>query len=216
MKRGHYEEDQFQSTLHKAMKYVMRHRDIAIIVVAVIVIGGGLLIYSLSKGETQNPEADMLHTQAMGLISMGRLEEAAQTLLDLTSRFKGTRSGKIGLYYLAVIYYHTGQFEDALEYFNEFLNVTRNDYLLTPAAHFGAACAAEGVKDYEQAYEHYEKLVKDEESPFYFPAMLSYARVSGLLGDKEKARELLQDLLDKRPPADIAMDAQFYIGFFSE
>jgi tetratricopeptide (TPR) repeat protein len=216
MKRGHYEEDQFQSTLHKAMKFIIRHKDTAIVIAAVIIIGGGYLIYSSSRTEKQNPEADILHTQAMGLISMGRFEEAEKILLDLTTRFPRSRAGKIGVYYLGVINYHTGKFDESLKYFQEFLHIAGNDYLLAPSAHFGAACAAEGIKDYGEAQTHYKKIISNKKSPFYFPAALSYARVTGLLGDKDEATRLLQELLDKDPPADIAMDAQFYIGFFSE
>lgn len=216
MKRGHYEEDQFQSTLHKAMKFIIKHKDIAIVIAAVIIIGGGFLMYSSTRSEKQNPEADILHTQAMGLINMGRLEEAENILQDLTTRFKGTRSGKIGVYYLGVINYHTGKFEESLRYFKEFLRIAGNDYLLAPSAHYGAACAAEGIKNYAEAQVHYKKIINDDKSPFYFPAALSYARVTGLLGDRDTAKRLLQELLDKEPPADIATDAQFYIGYFKD
>ena len=216
MKRGHYEEDRFQSELKKLMKYVMRHRDISIIIAAIIVIGGGYLIYSSSRGDRVNPEADIIHTQAIGMISMGRMQEAENMLLDLTSRYKNSRSGKIGVYYLGVVYYSIGRFDESLEKFNEFLSFAGRDYLLAPSAHYGAACAAEGIKDYEQAKSHYKKILSDEDSPFYFPATLSYARVTGLLGDEDEAIDLLEELLDKQPPAEIAIDAQFYIGYFSD
>jgi predicted acyltransferase (DUF342 family) len=47
-------------------------------------------------------------------------------------------------------------------------------------------------------------------------AMLAYARVTGLLGNKEEAREMLEELLEQDPPPDIVSDARFYIGFFNE
>jgi tetratricopeptide (TPR) repeat protein len=216
MKRGHYEEDTFQSTVHRVMKFIARHQNIAFVVAAVIVIGGGYLIYSSSRGETRNPEAGILHTQAMGLISMGRFQEAEGILNDLTTRFKNTREGKIGIYYLGIINYHSGRFQESLDYFEEFLGMAGRDYLLAPSARYGAACSAEGLKDYTQAQIYYKKIIGYEDSPFYYPAFLSYARVTGLLGEKEKAIVLLEELLEKEPPNDIAMDAQFYIGFFSD
>jgi len=216
MKRGHYEEDQFQSTLHRGMKFIARHQNIAFVVAAVIIIGGGYLIYSSSQEERRNPEAGILHTQAMGLISMGRFQEAENILNDLTTRFKNTREGKIGIYYLGIINYHSGKFQESLDFFKEFLGIAGNDYLLAPSARYGAACSAEGIKDYTQAQTLYKKIASNEDSPFYFPAFLAYARVTGLLGEKQKARELLAELLEMETPSDIATDAQFYIGFFGE
>lgn len=216
MKRGHYEEDQFQSLLHRGMKFIVRHQNIAFVVVAVVVIGGGFLIYSSTQEEQRNPEAGMLHTQVMGLISMGRFQEAEVMLNDLTSKYKNTREGKIAVYYLGIINYHSGKFRESLDYFKEFLSLAGGDYLLAPSARYGAACSAEGLKDYEQAQTLYKKITTNKDSPFYFPAFLAYARVTGLLGDKEQAQEMLEELLEKKPPTDIAMDAQFYIGFFSK
>jgi tetratricopeptide (TPR) repeat protein len=216
MKRGHYKEDEFHTLVNRGIKYIVRHKETSIIVGLVVLVGIAALVFFFSGGEKQNPEADLLHTQAMSLITMGRFQEAEQTLLDLTSRFGNTRPGKIGYYYLGTIYYHTGRFNESLEYFKKFIASAKNDYLLTPAATFGAGCAAEGLKDYETALQYYKKVAENEKSPFYQVAMLSYGRVTGLLGDKEKAREILKDLIEKNPPPDVTADATFYIGYFNE
>jgi tetratricopeptide (TPR) repeat protein len=216
MKRGTYTEDEFQSTMRKVMKYIVRHREtsiwIGIGVVAVVIVA----IYFLSSGEVQNPEADLLHTEAMAFMTTGRVQETENVLLDLTQRFPNTRPGKIGFYYLGVLYYNTGRFEEALDAFNEFLHRQKNDYLLTPSALYGAGCTAEGLKDYELARTYYEKIIKDEHSHFYQLGMLAYGRVSGILGDTETAQKILESLLAQNPAPDVAADAQFYLGYFSE
>ena len=216
MKRGHYDKDEFQTIMDKIITYVVRHRETSILIAVVALIAIVLVIVLAPGRETQNPEADMLHTQAMGLVTMGRFQEAENTLLDLTSKYSNTRAGKIGYYYLGTIYYNTGRFDQALTNFEKFLSVQKKDYLLVPSARFGAACSAEGLKDYEAALSYYKKIIADKESPFYLMAMLAYARVTGLLGNKEEAREMLEDLLEQDPPPDIVSDAKFYIGFFNE
>lgn len=216
MKRGHYEEDEFQSTISKAIKFIVKHRETSVFVGVAILLGLSLLVYSVSRGEQQNPEADLLHTQAMGLMSMGRLQDAENLLLDLTSRFKNTRAGKIGIYYLAVIYYHTGRFDEALNSFDKFLNLQKKDYLLVPSALYGAGCAAEGLKDYERALSYYERLIKNKKSPFYFLGMLAYGRINGLVGNTDKAQEILNELIAQKPPQNLAADARFYIGYFND
>ncbi len=216
MKRGHYKKDEFQTIMDKGIKYVVRHRETSILIATVALIAIVLIIVLAPGREKQNPEADMLHTQAMGLVTMGRLQEAENTLLDLTSKYSNTRAGKIGYYYLGTIYYNTGKFDQALTNFEKFLSVQKRDYLLVPSARFGAACSAEGLKDYETALGYYKKVSADKESPFYLMAMLAYARVTGLLGNKEEAREMLEELLEQDPPPDIVSDARFYIGFFND
>lgn len=216
MKRGHYKKDEFQTIMDKGIKYVVRHRETSMFVGAAVLVGVILLIFLSTGRDKQNPEADMLHTQSMGLVAMGRFQEAENILLDLTSKYSNTRAGKIGYYYLGAIYYNTGRFDQALTSFEKFLSMQKKDYLLVPSARFGAACSAEGLKDYESALGYYEKVAKDKESPFYFMAMLAYGRVNGLLGDKEKAKEILKELLEQDPPPEIATDAKFYIGYFND
>lgn len=216
MKRGVKTEDEFQTLMQKVIKYIVRHRETSIWFGVAVVLGIGLLVYFLSQGEEQKPEAELLHTQAIGLISSGRFQEAENVFLQLTEKFPNTRSGKIGFYYLAVINYHKGQFDEALNYFDKFLSKEKQDYLLAPSALFGAGCAAEGLKEYTKALDYYEKITKDKDSPFYFPAMLAYGRINGILGNYSKAREILKDLLTQNPPMDILNDAKFYIGYFNK
>lgn len=215
IKRGVRTEDEFISTIKKIVKYVVRHREISIWVGIGVLAGVVLLFFFFSGSEQQKPEADLLHTQAMGLISMGRLTDAEKILLDLTQKYQNTRPGKIGLYYLGVVYYHSGQFDQALNYFDKFLNLQRKDFLLLPAALMGAGCAAEGLKDYEKALTYYEKLIKYKDSPFYTEGLLAYGRVNGAIGNIDKAQEVLKNLLTQNPATDIAADAKFYLGYFN-
>lgn len=216
IKRGHYKEDEFVSTIQKIAKYIVRHRDKSIMiglgVVAVVV----MLIFYFGRGEQKNPQADLLHTQALGLMSTGRIQEAEGVLMELTQTYQNTRAGKIGLYYIGVLTYHTGRFHESLEYFDRYLSVEKNDYLLTPSALMGAGSAAEGLKDYERALKYYEKLAQNEESPLYHWGALAYGRVLGLLGNIEESKKVLEDLLAENPPADVAADVNFYLGYFSQ
>jgi tetratricopeptide (TPR) repeat protein len=157
-----------------------------------------------------------MHTQVLGLMSTGRIQEAESILRELTEKYQNTRAGKIGLYYMGVVTYYGGRFEESLEYFDKFLGVAGNDYLLGPSALLGAGSAAEAIKEYEKASKYYEKLINDEKSPLYYYGVIAYGRVQGLLGNREKSEDVLKALLDKDPPADVAADAQFYLGYFRQ
>jgi tetratricopeptide (TPR) repeat protein len=216
IKRGHYKEDEFQSTVEGFLKYIVRHKEKSIVVGAAVLVAIVLIILFSGRGEQSNPQADLMHTQVLGLMSTGRIQEAESVLRELTEQYQNTRPGKIGMYYMGVVTYYGGRFEESLEYFDKFLSVAGNDYLLGPSALMGAGSAAEAMKEYEQAAEYYKKLMKDEDSPLYDYGVLGYGRVQGLLGNIDESEEVLKALLEKDVSADVAADAQFYLGYFGQ
>ncbi len=216
LKRGVKTEDSFQQFMERVVKYIVRHKETSIWSGIGIVAGIVLLVYFLTSTEGDKPEADLLHTQAINMLSMGRTQEARNLFQELTERYPGTRPGKIALYYLGVINYHTGRFAEALDYFDRFLSKVKNDHLLTPSAQFGAGCAAEGLKDYERAIRYYEKIARNKDSPFFFWGMLAWGRLTGLGGNPQKAIEILQELIKQNPPYDVISDAKYYIGYFNK
>ncbi|MBE0433088.1 tetratricopeptide repeat protein [candidate division WOR-3 bacterium] len=216
IKRGHYKEDEFQSTMEKLMKYVVRHKEKSIVIAVGFVVAVILVIFFAARGEESNPQADLLHTQALGFMSMGQVQEAETFLRELTEKYPNTRPGKIGMYYLGVITFHDGRFEEALALFDKFLAKEKKSPLLRPSALMGAGAAAEGLRDYERAAKYYERLTRHDKSPLYVYGTLAYGRVLGLLGNTEKSKAVLQELLDNDPPDDVAADARFYLSYFSQ
>ncbi|MCX7995418.1 MAG: tetratricopeptide repeat protein [candidate division WOR-3 bacterium] len=216
IKRGVKTEDSFQRTMEKIIKFIVRHREtatwIGIGILAVIFILG----YLLYPQEKVKPEAELLYTQAINFINMGRFQEAEGYFLELSEKFGNTRPGRVALYYLGVINYNTARFNEALDFFDKFLSKEKGDPLLTPSALLGAGCSAEGLKDYERALKYYEKIAGDKDSHFYFLGMLALGRVNGILGNTDKAQAILKKLLEQNPPQDIVNDAKFYLGYFNK
>ncbi len=216
MKRGVKTEDSFQRTMENLIKFIVRHRDIAIwigigLIAAIFIIG-----YLIYPSERINPEAELMYTQAINFINMGKIQEAENLFLQLAEKHSNTRPGKVAYYYLGVITYNTGRFSEALDYFDKFLHKEKNDFLLTSSAQIAAGCSAEGLKDYERAVKYYEKVTHNKNSHFYYLGMLSWGRVNGILGNTQKAREILQKLLEQNPPQDITNEARFYLGYFNK
>lgn len=216
MKRGVRTEDEFQSLMQKGLKYIVRHRETSIwvgVVLLAVVVGGG---YMLSKGEGQSAEADLMQTQAVGLITQQKFPEAENILTELSTKYGSTRPGKVALYYLGVLYFYRSEYEEARDNFSRFLSRVKSDFLLTPSALFGAGSACEGLKEYDKALQYYLKIPRDDKSPFYLYGLLACGRVYGILGDREKAQEYFDKLLAQKPPSDLMNDAKFYKGYFNQ
>ncbi|MGB9719879.1 MAG: tetratricopeptide repeat protein [bacterium] len=216
MKRGVKTEDSFQRTMEKVIKFIVQHRETAIWIGVGIVVAVFAIAYLAFPKETVNPEAEMTYTQAINLVNMGRLQEAENYFLQLAEKYGNSRPGRLANYYLGVLNYHTARFNEAIDYFDKFLSKEKKDPLLTPSAQFGAGCAAEGLKDYERALQYYERVARNRDSHFYFLGMLAWARVNGILGNTDKAQEILKKLVEQNPPQDILSDAKFYMGYFNK
>lgn len=215
MKRGVKTEDSFQKTMEKIIDFVVKHKETSIWIGVAVLAGIIFIVYMTSRTEEVKPEAELIYTQAIGMTGMGRFQDAEGLFTQLTDRFPNTRPGKIAFYYLGVLNYHQRKYPEALDYFKKFLGKMKNDYLLTPSALYGAGCASEGLQEYEEAVKYYEKVAKDKKSPFYFMGVLAWARVTGILGEPEKARQILENLVAQNPPLNVLNDAKFYIGYFN-
>ncbi len=216
IERGHEKEDEFRSLMQKVIKYIVRHRENAIwggITIVAVIVG---LIYISSKRVSTKPEAELMYTQAMSLVTMGRMQDGEQMFQQLSEKFPSTRPGTLALYYLGTINYYNGRHQEALTFFEKYLAKDRNDYLLQGSARYAAGCAAEGLKDLEKALGYFRRVADQKDSPFYFAGSLASGRLEGMLGNKEQARQILQALLkEENLPQDISNDAKFYIGYFN-
>ena len=57
------------------------------------------------------------------------------------------------------------------------------------------------------------RLLSESESLY---GVLAYGRVLGVLGETEKSKEILEELLEKEPSREVAADARFYLGYFGQ
>jgi uncharacterized membrane protein len=56
IKRGHYKEDEFQSTIEKLLKYVVRHKEKSMVIGVGVLIAIILVIMFAGRGEQSNPQ----------------------------------------------------------------------------------------------------------------------------------------------------------------
>jgi len=143
----------------------------------------------------------------------GRPEQGIMGLRAIVDNYGGTDGGELARFYLAGAYYRLGEWEKALEAYDDF---SGGDRSLKAGAKAGAGASLEALKRYEEAGDHFESALSLEPDGVAAPEqMFSAARCYGLGGNKEEALRLLKKLKEDFPKSASARDADRAISRFS-
>jgi len=120
-------------------------------------------------------------------------EILSQRLLEISEDYKGTIGGSEALYNLAQLTLGERQYEEALEYFEEYAHTYKNEYMLTTAALAGQATSLENLNRWDEAAVIYERIASNKKAPQARPnALLSAGRCYLKAGQPEKAKGLFE------------------------
>jgi tetratricopeptide (TPR) repeat protein len=133
--------------------------------------------------------------------------EGLQSIVD---NYGHTVAGNLAKLYLADSYYNTGDYDKALQYFEDFSGSTS---LLKVSALAGEAACYEAKKDFKTAAERYEKAaLSNTDDPDAAENLANAARDYGRAGDKDHALEILQKIKKEYPNSPTAREVELYIA----
>jgi TolA-binding protein len=203
-------EDRFQKLVERAMEFYYRDRQkvwigaaasVAVIVIAILLLqnrGGGV-----------NSQAEIAFTQAIGVYSTGKLDQAEPAFKDVASRFGRDFVGAKAHFYLANVYYNTSRAAEAKKEFEVFLGRVKNDPLLSPAAQFGIGNCEEQAGDNLAAAKSYEAVWRRwPKSPMAYDAMMAAGRAYRNGNAYDKAEAVYQELLKGKPDGEKGEDVK--------
>jgi len=143
----------------------------------------------------------------------GQPERGIMGLKAIVDNYGSSTSGELARFYLANAYYNLGQYDEALNQYEDF---SSGDPLLAASATAGIASCHEVKKEFGKAASYYEKALslarKSETAAEY---MNNAARCYGLAGESAKAIELFKKLKKEYPTSSFARDADRYITQYS-
>jgi len=160
--RKDLKQDSFVEWAAKATEFVQQyyvHIGVAILVVAVVIIGSSL--YRKSRVSAQESASFLLY-QGQSLLFRGECESARYPLQECIDRFSGTPSGKQARLDLAHAFLATGDNDAALAILEEGLQSTDSQSPLYEDLQQAKAATLMNLKEYDQAATVYESLLASD------------------------------------------------------
>ncbi len=198
--------------------FVLEYKtQLSVVVVAIAVLIFGYIGYNQFIQAPMELEAEEEMYRAQWTFNTGEYEEALNGVtgeymgfLDIASEYRRTKSGNLANYYAAICLLHTGQYEQAIDHFNQFSTKSKT---LGPLKFGGIGDAHSQLGDYEKAAENYMRAARLEDnkltSPMYFrKAGLAYEE----LGNLSSARDAFREIVDNYSDHQDAFEAEKYLS----
>tara|TARA_B100001758_G_C18363884_1_gene587350 strand:- start:592 stop:1269 length:678 start_codon:yes stop_codon:yes gene_type:complete len=112
--------------------------------------------------------------------------------LDVASDYSSTKVGNLANYYAGICYLQTGDYQNAIEYLEDF---SSDDIILSSLALGCAGDAYMELGETDNAKDSYENAIKNSNNEFTAPRyMMKLAMIHEINGDYEEALDLYQSI----------------------
>jgi len=198
--------DEFLTFTEKAALFVREHdrefKYIAGAVAAILLIYLGInagIGYINEKGQSAyNMAYDLMGAQNTGLSpeseELKRSAELFQKVLDDYGLSKASRLALPELAYLKMV---EKKYDEAIPLYQEFLDKAPKNSPYQSLARIAIATCHEAMGEYEQAIEVLNQVNAQADDAFKEEALFSLVRIHRLAGQKDKAKEILEEFVEK-------------------
>ncbi|RMD94745.1 MAG: hypothetical protein D6813_01615, partial [Calditrichaeota bacterium] len=213
--RRQIKEDKLVTYYFKTTDYLRQNsRFLSSLIIGLAIIVFLTFLYAKNKSAKEENAAVEL-TKAKAEYFQKNYESAIKLLEDLVEEYGGTKSGTVGLYYLADAYFNLKKYEQAEQYFREYLDRGGDD-ILEAASLSGLAACLEQKGQYLEAAKTYEKAAEKYKNSFLAPeSLFNAARCYELAGEKELAKQKLKEILERYKDTNIKNDVEIYLAELS-
>jgi len=211
--RKQIKEDKFVTTYFKTVEYINQNsKNIMIGVVAVLAIIVIIFVMAKSKRDAELNASEQL-AKATAEMGAGNSQQAKDILLNLIDNYSGTKSASRGVYMIGQFHYINEEYNQAIEYFDKYLDKHGDDSILTLAAYAGKGACLEQLGKLLEAGQTYEMGAKKFEDSFNAPQLLMDAgRCYSLANNFANARNCYKIVLDKYKNSGFKSDAELYLA----
>ena len=193
--------------VQKFFKKNSRHINIALGIFVITMIVGLLMIRSKKQAEYES--AGKLGIAEQYYYS-NQYEKAIGEINQIVNTYSGTRSAGKATYLLANCYFETGNYEDAKQNYERYVDKYHHNKILTAASLAGIAGSLEQLNRIDEAAHYYEEAGRKYPRSFkaaeYFnKAGFCYSRA----GDILKSREMFRIVFENYPESSLSHEAIF-------
>lgn len=126
-------------------------------------------------------------------------EELKPAFKEIVEKYGSTDAAKAALLKYAELSYQTGDYETAIDMYQEALDAYGKDQALRALILNGLAYAYEEKQDYDQALQYFNRIVKNGSGAMKAQALFNLGRIYGKAGQPDKQREVYERLVSDYP-----------------
>ncbi len=205
-----------ESALTRTEQYIEENRkSLTIIIVAILVVVGGFIGYKNFYLEPKEIEAQSLMFMAEKYFEIDSFLYALEGddqypgFLEIIDDYAATKSANLAKYYAGICYLRLGEYEDAIDYLDDF---DANDMMVSVVAVGATGDAYVELGELEKGASYYEKAANLNESELLSPIYLFKAGlVEEELGNYKKAIGFYKKIKKQYPNSDEAKNIEKYI-----
>ena len=205
-------EDKFVTYYFKATHFVREHlREIGAVAGGIVIV---LIVYGFYSRAQLSQEQDALtaFAKARSKYFDKSYEQASLLLTEIVEKYGGTSSGKLARFYLADALFQQKKYDQAERYFTEYSD-QGDDRILEASSISGIAACLEEKGKFVEAATTYKQAADKFRDEFMAPEnLLNSARCYDLAGDKEKARSILNELIETYSTSQIKNEAEMFLA----
>lgn len=211
-------EDKLVTTYYQAQKFYEDNQSRILMVVGAIAVVVVAIFWYNSKVTQDNLAATTELSRVIPLYEDGLFQEAIEGrvgtniigLKKITGNYGGTDQGEVARIYLANSYYNLGQYDEAMEQYDEY---SGSNGELVGAALAGKAACYEAKGEYASAAEFYKKAAAVSElNPLNAEYLVSAGKNFLEVGEKEKAADVLNQVKENYENSQAATKADRYLA----
>lgn len=201
-----------QESFSRTEDFIKTNRTLVFSIGGLIALAiAGVFIYTMYMNN-QNKEAQLEMYQAVYYFEADSLNRALNGdgnnygFLDIVDRYGRTEAGNLANFYVGAIYLKQGQFENAIDYLDDF---SSSDLLIQARAYALIGDAYMELNNFSEAARFYEKAADHRSNKFFSPQYLMKAAIAyERLNDNTKAIQIYDRIIDNYHDADEVQDAR--------
>ncbi len=215
-KKHELREDAVITSYARAWGYFDQNRKLVYGALAGLVVLVALVVGYVLYQNQQSQEAEEHLARIIVVYEEGSYQEALDGtpenlgLLEIAEEYGSSTAGNLAHFYAADALYNLGEYERALEHFQEF---DKPEGFLGASAIAGAAAVHENQGDYERAADLYADAARFFENPLSSPQyLLSAGRAYESAGNYAEAQRAYEKIRNDYPDSNVASQIDVYIA----
>lgn len=211
IKKSEIKKDRFVEAAAETFEDIKENWRKYFIVATVSILVLLLAVYVVKTLKNRGAEASSLLFEANDAVFSGAYEDALTQYEQIRSSYFGTAAAKKALFYSGFADLYMNKYDEAINYYRQFIKSGYNAAELVPSAYMGIGRAFEGKGMPDSAITAYTTLIEKYPNSLYAPdAYISSGRMYEISNEINKAIDSYEKVIYLFPNSEFVSQAMMY------